>query len=86
MVQRECITRSTVTPNCTVAPELRGARAAVSRLLLVVRRRTDPVLMAQLVDFHARIRLLQDGHDLRLRESRFLHQNLLRKYARKLYF
>src|SRR5690606_19746630 len=54
-------------------PQVRGVHAAVFRLPLVVRRRTDPGSPAQVLDRHPGITLLEDRDDLGLAELRLLH-------------
>src|SRR5690606_15130898 len=52
---------------------VRGVHAAVLRLPLVVRRRADPGLPAQVLDRNPGITLLEDRDDLGLAELRLLH-------------
>src|SRR5690606_34844083 len=53
--------------------QVRGVHAAVLRLPLVVRRRADPGLPAQVLDRNPGITLLEDRDDLGLAELRLLH-------------
>jgi putative transposase len=69
------------------APQVGRLHAAVPGLPLVVRRRADAGLAAQVLDRHAGIALLEDRDDLRLAELRLLHGTSWQgKHARKLYF
>src|SRR5512138_2052898 len=53
--------------------QVRGVHAAVFRLPLVVRRRANAGLPAQVLDRHPGITLLEDRDDLGLAELRLLH-------------
>src|SRR5690606_8194770 len=60
--------------------------AAVLRLPLVIGRRADPRLPAQVFDRHPGVALLEHGNDLGLGELRLLHTTSWRgKDARKFY-
>src|SRR5690554_3350381 len=57
--------------------QLRRIKPPVLRLPVVVGRRANPVLAPDFLHRHAGIGFPQNRDDLRLRESRLLHQNLL---------
>src|SRR5690606_32086520 len=57
--------------------QLRRIKPPVLRLPVVVGRRANPVLAPDFLHRHAGIGFPQHRDDLRLRESRLLHQNLL---------
>src|SRR5690606_2655892 len=56
------------------ALELGDAESAVFALPVVVGGLADAVLAADVGDLHAGVGLLEDGHDLALGESAFLHR------------